>query len=417
MAEFSDYSWLIGDAAAAWLARLAGDPRRELQQLVGLRRELSPERSRLLVDQADLRRRAAAKFGELAGRMFFTRALLEQATDLAIARYKAARFAAVADASPLVGDYCCGLGGDLIALAEAGPVTGWDRSPTACLLAEANLHAAAPEALGRTAHVREADVERLSPAAHEAWHLDPDRRTAGRRTTRMALYDPGPALVDRWLAAHPQGAVKLAPAGDPPAAWAECGELEWIGSCGECRQLVAWFGSLATGSGDRRATLVHRGTDPSAPPRSATLTGSPGVPCQPCDAPGRFLFDPDPSVLASGLLGALADAHGLHSLGAGGAYLTGDQTMADPLMSAFAVQDCLPLRVGDIARYLAAHGIGRLEIKKRGVATDPESLRRRLKLRGSGEATLVLTRIGRRGVAIVAQRLPAAGLSDGDAGG
>lgn len=408
MAEFSDYSWLVGGAAATWLARLAGDPRRELQQLAALRRDLSAERSRLLVDQAALRRRAVAKFGVFAEKMFFTRVHLEQSTDLQLARYKAARFSAIAAEAPLVGDYCCGLGGDLIALAQIGPVIGWDRSPTARLLAEANLRAVVPEALGRTARVREADVENLTPAAREAWHLDPDRRPAGRRTSRVELYAPGPELVDRWLNAHPHGAVKLAPAAEAPAGWTERGELEWISAHGECRQLVAWFGALATVPGQRRATLIKTCDDWTMLPGATTLTGLRNGTCVAVDAPGQFLFDPDPAVLAAGLLGALAERHHLHTLGAGGAYLTGDLPVADPLMSTFAVLDCLPLRVGEVARHLAARRIGRLEIKKRGVATDPEMLRRRLKLRGSGEATLILTRIDRREVAIVAQRMPGA---------
>lgn len=405
MAEFSDYSWLIGDAGTSWLARLASDPRRELQQLAALRREMSPERARLLVDQMALRRRAAAKFGAHAQKMYFTRVHLEQATDLALARHKAARFAALGADASLVGDYCCGIGGDLMALAEAAPVIGWDRSPIARMLADANLRAVAPAAVERTANVREADVEHLTPAAGEAWHLDPDRRPAGRRTSRVELYAPGPDLVDRWLAAHPHGAVKLAPAADPPPTWADRCELEWISSQGECRQLVAWFGGLAHAAGQCRATQVRGDLDSTAQPVATTLAGLPGTPCESVEAPAQYLFDPDPAVLAADLLGVLAQRHGLRSLGAGGAYLTSDHPENDQLVTTFAVVDCLPLRVGDLARSLTARGVGRLEIKKRGVAVDPETLRRRLKLRGTSEATLILTRIGRREVAIIAQRL------------
>jgi hypothetical protein len=49
--------------------------------------------------------------------------------------------------------------------------------------------------------------------------------------------------------------------------------------------------------------------------------------------------------------------------------------------------------------------VGRVEIKKRGVAVDPDKLRRTLKLRGDNEATLILTRIGKRETAIVAERV------------
>jgi len=406
MADYADYSWLVEGGGQQWLARLASDPRRELQHLAALRRDLSPERARLLVDQIALRRQAAAKFGAQAERMYFTRTLLEQATDSDIAHYKAARFAALGGDVRLVGDYCCGIGGDLIELAQVAPVVGWDRSPTARLMAEANLRAVVPEAVGRTARVGEADVEELTPAAGDAWHLDPDRRAAGQRTARVELYSPGPALVDRWSADNPDGAVKLAPAADPPQAWRTHGELEWISSRGECRQLVVWFGRLARQPGQRRATkILSTGVQ-------ATCIGAAHLPCNVAEMPGQFLFDPDPAVLAAGLLGQLASQYGLCTLGAGGAYLSGTAPLDEPLLAPFEVLDCVPLRVGDVARRLSARQVGQLEIKKRGVAIDPEALRRRLKLRGQAAATLILTRVGRRELAVIAQRAPTPGLNE-----
>lgn len=387
MNEISDYAWLIGDQGAAWLTSLADDARPQLQQLQSLRRELPVERARLVVEQVELRRRAAEKFGELADRMFFTRVLLEQATDLWIARYKAQRLAA--SGAGTFGDYCCGAGGDLLALAELGPATGWDRSEVACLLAAANRRAAAT--------IRCGDVEQCTPADGEAWHLDPDRRPAGRRSTAVDRYSPGPELVERWRNANPSGAVKLAPAAAAPASWHAHAELEWITRDRQCRQQVAWFGPLTAAAGRRRATLIR----PNAAP--ATLIGEAELPCEPTNEPGAYLYDPDPSILAAGLLGALAEKRGLFSLGVGAAYLTGNERVTDPLAAGFAVQDCLPLRAASLAAYLAERGVGRLEIKKRGVAVEPEALRRRMKLRGDYSATVVLTRVGRREVAIVAE--------------
>jgi hypothetical protein len=120
------------------------------------------------------------------------------------------------------------------------------------------------------------------------------------------------------------------------------------------------------------------------------------------------LYDPDPAVLAAHLLGQLAVDEGLASLGAGAAYLTGDRAIEHPLLQTLVVEDCLPLRGAAVAQHLAARGVGRVEIKKRGVTIDPEKFRHELKLRGDREATVVLTRIGKRQVAIIAER--AAGL-------
>ncbi len=57
------------------------------------------------------------------------------------------------------------------------------------------------------------------------------------------------------------------------------------------------------------------------------------------------------------------------------------------------------------ARALRERGIGRLEIKKRGVDIDPATFRTALKLRGEGSATLLMTRIGSKRLAILADRV------------
>jgi THUMP domain-containing protein len=46
--------------------------------------------------------------------------------------------------------------------------------------------------------------------------------------------------------------------------------------------------------------------------------------------------------------------------------------------------------------WLRDRGVGRLTIKKRGTAVEPEQLRRQLRLDGDDEATIVLTRVGGR---------------------
>ena len=409
VADFDDYQWLIHDpAAAAHLAAIADDPRPELQQLDGLRKSLPPERARLLVEQVALRRRAVAKYGRLAGRLYFTPLQLEQATDPHIAAYKASRFRRAGEGRT-IHDFCCGIGGDLMAFAADSAAKGYDLSPVACLIAEANLRTAL-ESSSRLneSSVEIADVTELTPSADALWHVDPDRRADGRRSTTLEHHAPTPEVVDRWRAAAPDGAVKLAPACEPPEEWLRAGELEWITSQRECRQLVVWFGRLATAPGRRRATLLlSTGNDHSEPAAllTATFVGDADLPCPSAAEPLRYLYDPDPSIIAAHLLGALAERQGLRSLGAGSVYLTGDHHVADPLLSSFEIEETLPLRSAAVAKSLAARGVGRVEVKKRGVATDPEKFRRELKLRGDAEATVFLTRIGKREVALIAKRL------------
>ena len=287
MANFDDYAWLTSDVAALTaLSEFAADGRSELQQLNELRKAFTPERARLVVEQVALRRRAVAKFGPAAARMFFTPVQLEQATDREIAAYKAERFHRGGEGRA-VHDYCCGIGGDLMAFATRSQAIGWDLSPIARLLAEKNL-----EAAGHGGIVHEADVASLTPAANELWHVDPDRRTDGRRSTTLEHHSPSPDVIDRWRSLASGGAVKLAPASEPPAAWQTEGELEWITSQRECRQLVVWFGQLATVPGQRRATILipgQNGTLAGSLPSIGSFVGAPDEACSSTDEPGRLL--------------------------------------------------------------------------------------------------------------------------------
>ncbi len=394
--DLDDYRWLVGNEAEPWLEEAA----RSLSSLVALagrlRKSLSPERAHLILEQVDLRRRAKEKFAA-AGRMFFTPRGLEQATDEIVAGYKASRFPAGA----CVADLCCGIGGDLLALARRGPVLAVDRDPIAALLAEVNCTACGLAVEGpQAARVLTADAADAPLEPCSAAHLDPDRRPAGRRTTQMQYFEPGPEQIEQLLLRIPDLALKLAPATQPPESWYALGEWEWISRGGQCRQLVAWFGSLAQRAGSRRASLLGADARPLR-----TIIGTEGLEAPRCDRIGRYLYEPDAAVLAAGLEGALAAEYGLHAIESGIAYLTGDAALTDPALAAFEIEELLPFDIKQLRGLLAQRGIGRLEIKKRGVPRDPEQIRAQLALRGASEATLILTRHKGHIVALLGRRL------------
>src|SRR5438876_5641467 len=86
-------------------------------------------------EQAELRRRATAKFSR-AEQMLFTRPGLEQASSESAARHRARRFGAVGGT---VLDLCCGIGGDLAAVCAAtGTVVGVDRDEVHAIAARHN---------------------------------------------------------------------------------------------------------------------------------------------------------------------------------------------------------------------------------------------------------------------------------------
>ena len=93
MSLIDDYRWLVSDSGRVWLARVQEDARLLAKGASRLRQHLTAVQTQTLLEQIELRRRAARRF-EHAYRLFFTARGLQQATDSRLATYKASRFAA-----------------------------------------------------------------------------------------------------------------------------------------------------------------------------------------------------------------------------------------------------------------------------------------------------------------------------------
>ncbi|MGI8979600.1 MAG: hypothetical protein ACR2FY_10265, partial [Pirellulaceae bacterium] len=201
--------WLSSDEAAPYLdfatQELTADVSSLVRLTAKLRKTLSSDQVHLVLEQIDLRRRAKDKFAA-AERMFFSPQALMQASDEIIATYKAARF----PVGERFADLCCGIGGDLLGLAGQGTCVGVDRDETLVHLAQRNC-----EVTGRgggSAVV--ADAATFPVQEFAAWHIDPDRRPGGKRTTQVEHYEPPLKVLENLLTKNPHAAIKLAPAAD-----------------------------------------------------------------------------------------------------------------------------------------------------------------------------------------------------------
>lgn len=358
----------------------------------------SPDLVAAVVGQAHLRAKATAKFGPFAARMLFTRAGLEQATRLGVAARHAQRIRRAGLQS--VADLGCGIGGDALAFAGAGlAVRAVDADEVTAALAAYNL---AP--FGNDATVRHATAEEAlgDPVPGEAIWMDPARRTAGHSETRRVSADDYAPSLD-WafdVAAQRPTGIKLGPAHDRDTLPADA-ETQWVSADGSVVELVVWSRELAR-EGVRRAALVIRGE------RSHELTGSADAEDAPVRSLGGFLHEPDGAVIRARLIGDVARSLKAGMLDPRIAYLTSDAALTSPFVQSFRVRETLPITPKTINAALKAHGIGRIEIKKRGVDVDPAAFRRKLTLRGDAEATLILARFGDQRRAILADRVSAA---------
>ncbi|HMO14873.1 MAG TPA: hypothetical protein PKA76_02710 [Pirellulaceae bacterium] len=253
--DLADVRWLVSDDAAADLTQAYSELCRGTSSLALLRRlrkQFSVERARLIVQQAELRKRATAKF-RLHDKMFFTPKGLEQATSENIAAYKARRMAA----APEIADLCCGIGGDLISLAQTAPTIGVDLDKQTSLIAEANLKVYNQHHACHATTVTSFDVTTQDFAEHLWVHIDPDRRVRGKRTTKLDWFQPSPAYLQTIVSKHKHVAIKLAPASNlhEYPELHDC-EREFIGSSREVKQLVAWYGETKCSKRAVTATAI-----------------------------------------------------------------------------------------------------------------------------------------------------------------
>ena len=369
-----DPTVLLSPRGEELLARLAaaGDGAAgDLALAVRLRREYPASLVAAATAQHELRLAARAKFGR-AMEMLFTRGGYEQSSSELIARHRAARFGD----TRRVADLCCGIGGDLLALAAGREVLAVDRDAAHARLA---VHNAGVYGVADGVRACVCDVRDVRLAGIGAVFVDPARR-AGTRRFPAGVSEPSLdwclALAERVPAVCVKAAPGL-PAELIPAGW----EAEFIADGRDLKEAVLWSPARATAP--RRATIL---------PGGDTLVAAPGEPV-PVGEPGDYLLDPSPAVTRAGLVADLARAIGAWQLDPRIAFLTAKQEIATPFARTLRVVDSAPWNEKRFARRLRELGVGAADLRRRGLAGDVDQIRRRLKLAGPHRATVVLTRV------------------------
>jgi SAM-dependent methyltransferase len=356
-----------------------------LNHFTQLQRVYPSELARSALEIAILRAEAAEKFPN-AGQLYFTRQALEQASGAPVANYRERRFISFTR----LADLGCSVGGDTLAMAQAGHelVIGIDQDLLRLEMARANLAALDR----RNAHVIAADLTHPLPFSLDAsigLFFDPARREpSGERIHSVNAYHPPLRVIDGWLERCPNLGVKLSPGvnlaelGAYDAA-AYNAEVEFISYKGELKEAVLWFGPLK--SALRRATLL---------PGPHTLMGDPGAESEiRLDQPREYLYEPDPAVLRAGLVRNLARQHGLAQLDPEIAYLTGDRLVRTPFARAWRVEAWFPFNLKRLRSELRARDVGEVVVKKRGSPIQPEWLIQALRLKGNQSRLVFLTQV------------------------
>jgi hypothetical protein len=360
---------------------LSGD---EFQIQGILRREFPPELVRAALTLVDLRNKGSVKFSQAAS-MWFDRQGYEQATAEEVANHKANRF------KHTTLDLCCGIGADSMALAKKVPVIAVDLDPFKLQCCQWNT-----ELIEQRNHVSLylEDVTKV-PLGQHLIHLDPDRRfTTSSKVIRIEQYVPGLEYMQELCRVGQGGAIKLSPAvnfgGKFPNA-----EVELISLSGECKEATIWFGELGT-PGLWRATSLPTGVTLAGDPLSARAKISPV---------NKYLHDPDPAIVRSGLLDLLAEQLGIERTDAAEEYLTSEHMVESPFIRSFEVLENLPFNEKVIRQALHKAHVRELEIKCRHIPVNVDALRRSFKLSGDCKRVLIMCRENGDSRGLICQRI------------
>ena len=401
-----DFLWLMSEEAAPVLKQVQGAFAERVNVVriaKSLRKLTTPTRGALVMEQAQLRKKAGQKFTR-ASRMFFTRRGLEQASGQRLAEYKASRFHSL----KIVADVCCGIGGDLLSLArrdhsddsktEVVRTIGVEIDELTSLFARKNLEA---YSLGQDlADVRQIDFAEFDLSNLDGIHVDPDRRVQ-ERTVHGSRFLPSLPDVLQRLPSSCTAAIKVAPATPHAGYFPPNVQREWLGDDRECKQQILWVGPETDKPGHRTATHIGKQGEVSqisvleSESRPEVIVGKQIL---------RYLYEPHAIVLAAQLNNVIGDRYGLQRFSADVVYLTGDEVVEDPLLTQFEVLAVLPLNLRKTQVFLNRLEVGEIEVKKRGIDDVTASQFKRLKLDGKQRATVLLTRLGRSRIAVIAKR-------------
>jgi THUMP domain-like len=373
-----DVAYLRSESGAHALREVAGYPLTDASVVADIAsvRKRFGDKAAALVETVLLRRKAAAKLRD-AHDWLFTGEALQQATATQVAAHRARRLSGRA-----VHDVTCSIGAELDALrVTAGTLLGSDVDPLRLAMARHNV---ADVALCR--------ADALRPISRDAAVLaDPARRAQGRRRFDPRDYIPP---LDSLLDAYRRRdlVVKCSPGIDFDAVrtMGFHGEIEITSLDGEVREACLWSAALAGAGVARRASVL--GGDGGAEQISDA---------EPDDCPvaeaGRWIVEPDGAVIRAGLVRHYAARHRLWQLDSKIAYLSGDELPAG--VRGFEVIERIPFGERRLRQALSALDCGAVEILVRAVDIDPAVLRPRLRLRGTRQLSVVITRIGAGSVA------------------
>lgn len=390
LASFKLLFSLVGQEALAAAEQLQPREVDYLHHFQNLKKQYPGNLSQAALETAILRGEAERKFLQ-AGRMFFTRESLEQASPQQVSEYRSERYR---DFDLLV-DLGCSIGSDTLSMSRLAHTFGVDIDPLRLAIAQAN---AAALGCSEQADFFLADLRAPLPLGGlEGCGLffDPSRRLGTRRIRSVSEYKPPLETILGWMKRFPALGVKISPAVDKSEVADLDAEVEFVSLGGELKEGLLWFGPLKTAKW--RATIL---------PGPYSLTGEDQPKPLPLNEPQGYLYEPDGAVLRAGLVAKLGEQLSAYQLDRDIAYLTADQEIPSPFARVWQIEDWFAFNVKRLRSFLRERNVGQITVKKRGSPLQPQELIRMLRLQGDHQRVVFLTHLDGSPIIIVCYQPP-----------
>jgi hypothetical protein len=408
MESLEDYAWLNSpEGFEAWrtVVKNQFSSRFEIRSDLGISEHLAD----LLTEQIRFAQGKARSKVEHPDRWFWNQRLFEQASD----EWTACETAL--DAPEYLDtwfDICCGAGVDSVALAHRRTqVTAVDCHPIAIALTRANASMNQVQV-----QTRECLAESLTFGRNAYLSIDPDRRNDRQRTIDPNRSQPNWEWIAGAIPRCGAASLKLAPglrvteefdwygvAKPQVVRW-----LSWDGSVRQqrwCWGIERWpEGSCVVSCGTRKNEWHHEIFE-------SEFIRAHGEPISQLDEPSQvrsgYIADQDPVLRAAGVSALLADRIEAACIGDRNGYFHHTRPISHPMLRWFRVIDILAMDSKRIRAMARNFGASVWELKSRGVDIDLDAMRRRLPTDPNSDRrlTLLFTRLGKKHVAIVAQRV------------
>ncbi|PKZ66305.1 SAM-dependent methyltransferase [Gordonia terrae] len=377
-----------GEKALETVSGLELSPSTMLADITETRSRYAPHDA-ALIETVRCRRRAHPKLRD-AEALLLTDDAVQQATASVVAAHRAAEIAQRFPAS-VVHDLTCSIGAELrelVRVSDIQGVIGSDIDRLRLAMARANVP-----------HATLLVADALTPTSTaDVLLADPARRSDAGRIFRLDQLTPP---LFELLTTYPGRVlvVKCAPGLDHQMLrnrFGFDGEVQITSLDGGVREACLWSGPGVEPG--RRATVLRTRSDGTVAVVEITDRDDDDVPA---GEVGEWVVDPDGAIVRAGLVRHYAHRHGLWQLDPQIAYLTGDSVPEGA--RGFRVIEQTGVTEKALRKALATLECGPLEILVRGLDVDPDRLRKKLKLKGSRPLSVVLTRIGRKGVAFICE--------------